>query len=119
MFRDFLKKSCGQSRYLLRMYRVSHFLVGSPPEPLYIGTLVKTDCFLLPLEFTTSRVTTFVAGNRNWLNGLYFNQGTDGYYWSSTPNTTNSYNANFNAGGGNIANNNNRGNGFSIRCLKN
>lgn len=60
-----------------------------------------------------------IAGNRNWNNGQYYNQGSNGYYWSSSPNSTNSYNANFNSGGGNIANNNNRGNGFSLRCLKN
>ena len=60
-----------------------------------------------------------LAGYRNWTNGQYYFQGTLGYYWSSSPSTTNSYYAAvFLAGGGVIANTNPRGDGFSIRCVK-
>jgi len=60
-----------------------------------------------------------LAGYRDWDNGLYDYQGTYGYYWSSTPSTSYSYYAYFGSGGGNIASLNNRGYGFSVRCLKN
>ena len=57
------------------------------------------------------------AGNRNNSNGQLNNRGNNGYYWSSTYNsTTNGYNLNFNSGSTNI-NNNNRSNGFSVRCV--
>jgi len=59
------------------------------------------------------------AGNRNWNDGTMNNQGTNANYWSTTPNTTNAYNLNFNASNINPANNNNRGNEFSLRCIKN
>ena len=43
--------------------------------------------------------------------------GSQGYYWSSTPNgTSNGYNLWFNSGGFNPSNNNNRYLGFSVRC---
>lgn len=57
------------------------------------------------------------AGNSNGAN--INNAGTNGYYWSSTPNsgnTNNSWNANFNSGNLN-PNNNNRNNGFPVRCV--
>ncbi len=47
------------------------------------------------------------------------NAGSNGYYWSSTYNsTTNAYNMNFNSGGVNPQNNNNKYNGFAVRCVK-
>lgn len=57
------------------------------------------------------------AGNRNRINGLLNNQGTNGNYWSSTVSGTNARNLNFNSSAANT-NNNNRANGFSVRCLK-
>jgi uncharacterized protein (TIGR02145 family) len=57
------------------------------------------------------------AGNRNRINGLLNNQGTNGNYWSSTVSGTNARNLNFNSTAANT-NNNNRANGFSVRCLK-
>ena len=57
------------------------------------------------------------AGNRNRTNGLLNNQGTNGNYWSSTVSGTNARNLNFNSTVANT-NNNNRANGFSVRCLK-
>lgn len=55
-------------------------------------------------------------GNGTSLN----NSGSNGNYWSSTPNSSNSNNAwnlNFNSGNFN-RNNNNRNNGFSVRALR-
>ena len=63
-------------------------------------------CHLLP-----------ASGNRNNSNGTLNNRGNNGNYWSSTENGTNAYNLNFNSGSVNPANNNNRLNGFSVRCV--
>ena len=59
-----------------------------------------------------------LSGIRNWNNGPYNFQGTNGYYWSSSPNGAYSYSAYFNVGGGNIASNANRAGGFAVRCVK-
>ena len=46
------------------------------------------------------------------------NQGSNGNFWSSTYNSaTNMYNLNVNATNVNPQNNNNRNNGFSVRCV--
>ena len=58
-----------------------------------------------------------VAGNRNNSNGSLNNVGSNGNYWSSTVDGINSRNLNFNSTGANM-NNNNRANGYSVRCLK-
>ena len=58
------------------------------------------------------------AGNRNNNSSGYNNVGTNGNYWSSSINGTNAYNTNFNSTNVNPGNNNNnRANGFSIRCI--
>jgi uncharacterized protein (TIGR02145 family) len=58
------------------------------------------------------------AGYRNNSNGALNNVGSNGNYWSSTWNSnTNSYNLNFNSSNVNPGNNNNRANGFSVRCV--
>lgn len=47
------------------------------------------------------------------------NRGTNGNYWSSSLNSqANGYNLNFNSGGVNPANTNNRFNGFSVRAVQ-
>lgn len=47
------------------------------------------------------------------------NVGSNGNYWSASPNSENNgYNLNFNSGNVNPANNNNRANGFSVRCVQ-
>ena len=57
------------------------------------------------------------SGNRNGT-GLN-NRGSNGNYWSASLNSqTNGYNLNFNSGGVNPANNNNRFNGFSVRAVQ-
>ncbi|MDE5638906.1 MAG: DUF1566 domain-containing protein, partial [Odoribacter sp.] len=45
--------------------------------------------------------------------------GSSAYYWSSTfYNTNNAYVLNFNSGGVNPQNNDNKYNGFAVRCVK-
>jgi hypothetical protein len=67
---------------------------------------------------TKAEVIIPLAGNRDNGGGGLNNQGVNGNYWSSSPDSTNAYNLNFNSGGVNPANNNDRANGFSVRCLK-
>lgn len=57
------------------------------------------------------------AGWRN-SDGSMNNEGTNGNYWSTTPNGSNAYNLNFNSSGNININNNNRNNGNSVRCVK-
>lgn len=65
-----------------------------------------------------SEVIIPLAGNRNRVDASLDNQGSNGNYWSSSPSDTNASNLNFNSGGVNPANTNNRANGFSVRCVK-
>ncbi len=59
------------------------------------------------------------SGNRNVGSGAVNNPGSNGYYWSSSPNSsTNGFNLNFNSSNVNPQNNNNRGNGFPVRCVQ-
>jgi len=59
------------------------------------------------------------SGYRNSASGSFNNVGTNGYNWSSTAVTNgNSYNLNFNATALNTSNNNNRANGFPVRCCR-
>ena len=57
------------------------------------------------------------AGYRLRINGLLYNQGTLGSFWSSTVSGTNARLLVFTSAAAN-ANNDNRANGFSVRCLK-
>ena len=65
-------------------------------------------------------VTSYPAsGNRNVGSGAVSNEWNNGYYWSASPNSvTNGYNLNFNSGNANPQNNNQRGNGFPVRCVQ-
>jgi uncharacterized protein (TIGR02145 family) len=57
------------------------------------------------------------GGYRNNSNGTLNNAGNNGYYWSSSANSTsNGWRLNFNSGNAN-QNNNNRTNGFAVRCV--
>ena len=56
------------------------------------------------------------SGNVN--SGSLNNSANNGNYWSSAvDSTSNAFNLNFNSGNVNPANNNNRNNGFSVRCV--
>jgi len=55
------------------------------------------------------------SGYRNNSSGSLNNVGSNGYYWSASPNSTNNgHNLNFNSSNWNW-NNNNRANGFPVR----
>ena len=59
------------------------------------------------------------VGNRNNSDGTLNNQGSNGNYWSATENnSTNGYNLNFNSTNSNPDNNNDKANGFSVRCVQ-
>jgi uncharacterized protein (TIGR02145 family) len=60
-----------------------------------------------------------LAGYRNYADGVFNNQSSNGYYWTASPNGSYGYNLNLNSSQVNPVNNNNRSNGFSVRCLKN
>lgn len=57
-----------------------------------------------------------LSGNYN--TGGANNLGSNGNYWSRTANSAqNAYNLNLNSSSVNPANNNNKYNGFSVRCI--
>ena len=63
-------------------------------------------------------VAFVLSGNRN--GGSTNNQGSNGNYWSSVANNNNNaYNLNLNSSNVNPQNNNNKWNGFSVRCVAN
>ena len=81
--------------------------VGVPLALALLPSVLVVLCVLLP--------ALPAAGNRN--SSSLNNAGSNGNYWSSTPNssnTNNAYNLNFNSGNVN-RNNNNRYNGQSVR----
>lgn len=62
---------------------------------------------------------TGASGNRNLDSGALANIGSNGNYWSFASNSqTNARNLNFNSGGVNPLNTNNRANGFSVRPVR-
>ena len=70
----------------------------------------------------TSVVTALklpLSGYRHLSTAGYYNQGTHGYYWSSSPSTTNGYFVLILSTQVYPLNTNLRANGFSVRCLKN
>ncbi len=95
-------------------------------DPCPAGYRVPTETELNDLDasFATQNATGAfgspikmpVAGNRS-TNGLFYNVGSDGYYWSSTVSGTSARGLNFYSSGA-IMYSNNRAFGFSVRCLK-
>jgi|TARA_B100000959_G_scaffold129935_1_gene136350 hypothetical protein len=64
--------------------------------------------------------TGLPGGYRNNNNGNYNNMGNNGYFWSSTENNNNNaWNRKLNYNNSEInRNNNNKKNGFSVRCIR-
>lgn len=60
-----------------------------------------------------------LAGYRHYYNASLNNQGSDGFYWSSSPNGSNAYYLDFYSSGVYPALDYNRAYGYSVRCLKN
>ena len=69
--------------------------------------------------FSLSCGRRILSGNYNYNNGAMNNQGSNGHFWSSSAysSATNAYNLNFNSSAINPQNNNNKGYGFSVRCV--
>ena len=65
-----------------------------------------------------TETTLFFPCSGNGNGTSWNNRGSNGNYWSASLNSaTNGRNLNFNSGGVNPQNNNNRNNGFSVRCI--
>jgi uncharacterized protein (TIGR02145 family) len=62
-------------------------------------------------------MTLPAAGRRLNPNGALSNRGSNGVYWSSTEISGNAYKLYFYSNIVNPANNSNRANGFSVRCI--
>lgn len=59
------------------------------------------------------------SGYRNCDDGSMNNVGSNGNYWSASPNSSNNgYYLNFNSSSVNPSNNNNRAYGYSVRCVQ-
>ena len=59
------------------------------------------------------------GGERSYYNGYFYDAGTDGFWWSSTPNNSNGWRRYIAASNPDVGQNNvNPGNGNSVRCLK-
>ena len=75
------------------------------------GSNSSAGAFAAPLKWT-------LAGNRGLSNGLLYNVGTNGCYWSSTVAATISLHLVF-ASNSAAVTSNNRANGMTVRCIKN
>lgn len=74
---------------------------------------------LYSAAYLTSGYINPASGYRNNNDGSLNNVGTNGYYWSASPNNaSNGYNLNFNSSNVNPSNNNNRANGLPVRCVQ-
>lgn len=83
---------------------------------VFIATALKTRSNFFSISLKTWFRGGYVEQNASY---LFINAGNNGNYWSSTPNSnsSNAYNLNFNSTSSiNPSNNNNRYNGFSVRC---
>ena len=83
------------------------------------SSVVRTRLAVVPLSpLITQRCQGYRPGNYNWSNGALNNRGTNGNFWSSVGySSTNAHNLNFNSSNFNPQNGNNKGNGFSVRCV--
>ena len=73
----------------------------------------------IPCRIQQAGTSYPASGNRSVSSGTMAVEGSNGYNWSASPNSaTNGLNLNFNSGNVNPQNNNNRGNGFPLRCIQ-
>lgn len=72
------------------------------------------------MHITNERLFISSLPGGNYNGGSYNNQGNNGYWWSSTENgSSNAWNRNMNYNNGGVdRNNNNKTNGFSVRCVR-
>ena len=104
-----LKHKLSASRYSLSCAALSYL------NPFIKIPVLKRPCFY---KHSSGYFIFFPAsGLRNNSNGTLSNSGSNGYVWSSVPNSSNAYNLYFNSGNAYV-NNNNRNNGFTVRCVQ-
>ena len=108
----------------------SHFIGYTSGSHCGCGQESKTaaasgfQCSRILLEMGSQKVVTakldiFFPASGNYNGTSLNNRGSNGNYWSSSYiSETNAYNLNFNSGGVNPANNNNRRYGFSVRAVQ-
>ncbi|MFS4432181.1 FISUMP domain-containing protein [Chryseobacterium sp. S90] len=97
--------------------------ITNSPNPTNIGTFVASPGS--PTNFTAGKKfvnngSTLVfpaAGGRNDTTGALGGRAYNGYYWSSTENSTKAYGLNFTSSTVESAGNYTRANGFSVRCV--
>jgi len=127
-----------ESKFLTKLAGVS-FLTGKESEPnqsndlppaksrgeypcVLAGALVlycKFQDGMRAIKWSLTR-QALPAGYRNNSNGAFYNMGTNANYWSATESSgTNAWNRNLNSTESRSnRNNNNKTNGFSVRCLQ-
>ncbi|MBU1102924.1 hypothetical protein KJ853_04725, partial [Patescibacteria group bacterium] len=87
-----------------------------PNNPGYYLSNCSSNC----LNSAASSILKLpAAGYRNYADATLYSQGTYGYYWSSSPDSTLAYYLNFDASFVTPAYNLYRVNGFSVRCVRN
>ena len=93
------------------------------PTGFRVPTLTEQNTLVTAASITNSTTAASstlkftVPGHRNSSIGALYSVGSDGYYWSSTVSGTYASNRYFYSGG-TLADNNDRANGFTVRCLK-
>ena len=96
--------------------------ISHESEVAYLSVITKSLSWLAPSHSSADLMSGYfnpASGRLNYDDGTLNNVGDNGYYWSATPNNqTNGYNLNFNSSNVNPANNNNRANGFPVRCVQ-
>jgi uncharacterized protein (TIGR02145 family) len=80
------------------------------------GTQMKTSSWR---GTNSSGFSALPGGFRSYGSGNFSGQGTNGYWWSSSPNGTNAWLRNLSSGDSNVGRYYNYGrSGFSVRCVR-
>lgn len=90
-------------------------------EVACLSVITKSLSWLAPSHSLADLMSGYfnpASGYLNNGNGTLNNVGSNGNYWSASPNGQNGYNLNFNSSNVNPSNNNNRANGFPVRCVQ-
>src|ERR1035437_8429 len=88
-----------------------------PTQPEFAALVTAAGITNSATAYSSSLKLT-VTGDRDNLSADLNNQGSNGYYWSSSVTGTNAFNLYFNASSVNPAYYFNRAFGFSVRCVK-
>ncbi len=90
-----------------------------PTQPEWSTLVAAAPAITNSATAFSSSLKLVVAGYRYVSDGSLSNQGSGGYYWSSSPSGTYAYNLSFLSGSVNPAYNYFRAFGLSVRCIKN